>query len=201
MDRRVCENDTRFENTIELEGRIMKNLLLALGVIAVCGSLSTASATSTARASAGQSSASALLRLPRATPAGQTTVFGHIKSLAREGGKWKLRFDPAMLLFGATAEQEAFEQTGSRDVPNDSVTFDETHQLLTYVVAPTATVTIVTQGLGATTISVGELSKILVGKNPAHRKLFGDPKGFGFWMRVGDKYPNPVLTIDEQYHP
>lgn len=195
MDRRVSETDTGFENANELDGRIMKNLLLVLGAIAVCGSLATASAASTKSSSAGP------LRLPRATPAGQTTVFGHIKSLAREGGKWKLRFDPAMLLFGATAEQEAFEQTGSRDVPNDSVTFDETHHLLTYVVAPTATVTIVTQGLRATTISVDELSKILAGKNPAHRKLFGDPKGFGFWMRVGDKYPNPVLTIDEQYHP
>ena len=195
MDRRVSETDTGFENANELDGRIMKNLLFVLGVIAVCGSLATASAASTKSSSVGP------LRLPRATPAGQTTVFGHIKSLAREGGKWKLRFDPAMLLFGATAEQEAFEQTGSRDVPNDSVTFDETHHLLTYVVAPTATVTIVTQGLRATTISVDELSKILAGKNPAHRKLFGDPKGFGFWMRVGDKYPNPVLTIDEQYHP
>jgi len=195
MDQRVPETDTGFENANELDGRIMKNLLLVLGAITVCGSLATASAAST------KSSSSGPLRLPRATPAGQTTVFGHIKSLAREGGKWKLRFDPAMLLFGATAEQEAFEQTGSRDVPNDSVTFDETHHLLTYVVAPTATVTIVTQGLAATTISVDELSKILAGKNPAHRKLFGDPKGFGFWMRVGDKYPNPVLTIDEQYHP
>ena len=177
----------------------MKKLLPVLGAIAVVGVfMSTASAAplTTTRASSPD-----LLLLPRATPAGQQTLFGHIKSLARAGGKWKLRFDPALLLSGAAAEQEAFEETGSRDVPNDSITFDETHRLLTYVVAPTATVTIITRGLNPTTISVAELSQIVAGKNPAHRKLFGDPKGFGFWIRVGDKYPNPVLTIDEQYHP
>jgi len=178
----------------------MKNLLLVLGgaIVLVGASMSTASA---APGCGDGPSSAALLRLPRATPAGQTTVFGHISSLTRAGGKWKLRFDPAMLLVGATAEQEAFEETGSRDVPNDSVTFDETHRLLTYLVAPTATVTIITQGLEPTTISVAELSKIVAGKNPAHRKLFGDPKGFGYWIRVGDKYPNPVLSLDEQYHP
>jgi hypothetical protein len=177
----------------------MKKLLPVVGAIAVLAVfLSTASASPVTMTRA---SSPEVLVLPRATPAGQDTLFGHIRSLARAGGKWKLRFDPAVLLRGATAEQEAFEETGSRDVPNDSVTFDETHRLLTYVVAPTATVTIITQGLEPTTISVAELSKIVAGKNPAHRKLFGDPKGFGFWIRVGDKYPNPVLTIDEQYHP
>jgi hypothetical protein len=177
----------------------MKKLLPVLGAIAIVGGfMSTASA---APVSTAHASSAGMLRLPRATPAGQTTVFGHIGSLTREAGKWKLRFDPALLLFGATAEQQAFEETGSRDVPNDSITFDETHRLLTYLVAPTATVTIITQGLNPTTISVAELSKIVAGKNPAHRKLFGDPKGFGFWIRIGDKYPNPVLTIDEQYHP
>jgi hypothetical protein len=177
----------------------MKKLLPVLGAIAVVGVfMSTASAApvTTTRASSPD-----LLLLPRATPAGQQTLFGHIKSLARTGGQWKLRFDPALLLSGAAAEQEAFEQTGSRDVPNDSITLDETHRLLTYVVAPKATVTILTRGPNPTTISVAELSKIVAGKNPAHRKLFGDPKGFGFWIRVGYKYPNPVLTIDEQYHP
>lgn len=178
----------------------MKNLLLAVGgaIVLVGASMSTASA---APGCGDGPSSAALLRLPRATPAGQTTVFGHISSLTRVGGKWKLRFDPAMLLLGATAEQQAFEETGSRDVPNDSVTFDETHRLLTYLVAPTATVTIITQGVAPTTISVAELSRIVAGKNPAHRRLFGDPKSFGFWIRVGDTYPNPVLTIDEQYHP
>lgn len=177
----------------------MKKLLPVLGAISVVGIfMSTASA---APVTTARPSSPSLLSLPRATPAGQVSLYGHIASLARKHGRWEMRFDPALLLRGATAEQEAFEQTGSRDVPNDSVTVDETHRLLTYVVAPTATVTIITQGVNPTTISVAELSKIVAGKNPAHRKLFGDPKGFGFWIRVGDKYPNPVLTIDEQYHP
>ena len=180
----------------------MKRSFLALTALClVGGSLFAASSASSAPACGSDSTSPSLLRLPRATPAGQTTTYGHITSLTRKQGRWIMRFDPAMLLFGATAEQQAFEQTGSRDVPNDSVTFDETHRLLVYVVSPTATVTVLTQGITPTTISVDELSKILAGKNPAHRKLFGDPKGFGFWIRVGDRYPNPVLTIDEQYHP
>jgi len=177
----------------------MKKLLLVLAAIAAVGVfMSTASA---APVTAAHVSSPRLLLLPRPTPAGQQILFGHVKSLARKNGRWEMRFDPALLLVGATAEQEAFEETGSRDVPNDSLTLDETHHLLTYVVAPAATVTILTQGLDPTTISVAEFSKIIAGKNPAHRKLFGDPKGFGFWIRVGNKYPNPVLTIDEQYHP
>ena len=177
----------------------MKKLLPVLGAIAaVTVFMSTASA---ARVTTARVSSPELLLLPRATPAGQQSLFGHVTSLTRKNGRWEMRFDPALLLLGATAEQAAFEETGSRDVPNDSVTFDETHRRLTYVVAPTAKVTIITQGLDPTTISVAELSRIVAGKNPAHRKLFGDPKGFGFWIRVGSKYPNPVLTIDEQYHP
>ena len=143
----------------------------------------------------------ALLRLPRTTPAGQTALFGHVESLTRKGGRWEMRFDPALVLFGATAEQAAFEDTGSRDVPNDSYTLDESHRLLTYVVASKAPVTILTQGLEAQTIPVAELNQILRGKNPRHRKLFGQPKSFGFWIRVSAKYPNPVLSLDEQYHP
>ena len=29
----------------------------------------------------------------------------------------------------------------------------------------------------------------------------GGVRGFGFWIRVGDKYPNPVLSLDQQYQP
>jgi hypothetical protein len=144
---------------------------------------------------------STLLRLPRATPAGQTTIFGHIKSLVREGGRWKMRFDPALMLTGAAAEQAAFEDTGSRDVPNDSYTLEESHRLVTYVVSSSAPVTVLTKGLGTATIPVAELSQILKGKNPQHRPLFDRANGLGYWLRVGDKYPSPVLSLEQQYHP
>jgi hypothetical protein len=143
----------------------------------------------------------ALVRLPPAAPAGQTAQFGHIKALDRKGGRWQMRFDPALLLQGTAAEQAAFEDTGSRDVPNDSYTLEEGHRLLTYTVSSGASVTVITKGLKAASISVAELSQILKGKNPKHRALFGQPKAFGFWIRVGDKYPNPVLSLDEAYHP
>ena len=112
-----------------------------------------------------------------------------------------MRFDPALLLRGATAAQVALEDTGSSDVPNDSVTLDESHRLLTYVVSPTATVTVLLQGLRPIQIPVSELAAIMQGKNPKRRALFDRARGLGYWIRVGDKYPNPVLSIDQQYHP
>jgi hypothetical protein len=158
-------------------------------------------ASSRVPAAPARSTGPTLLRLPRATPAGQTTVFGHIKSLTREGGRWEMRFDPALVLKGAAAEQAAFEDTGSRDVPNDSYTLEEGHRLVTYVVSSKAPVTVLTRGLGTATITVAELSQILKGKNPKHRLLFDRANGLGYWVRVGDKYPNPVLSLDQQYQP
>ena len=107
-----------------------------------------------------------LLSLPRATPAGQTSTYGHIASLSRQRGRWLMRFDPALLLRGATAAQVALEDTGSSDVPNDSVTLDESHRLLTYVVSPTATVTVLLQGLRPIEIPVSELAADHAGQEP-----------------------------------
>jgi len=128
-------------------------------------------------------------------------IFGHIASLSRKHGRWVMRFDPALLLRGATAAQAALEDTGSSDVPNDSYTLEESHRLLTYVVSPTATVTVLLDGLRPIEIPVSELAGIVRGKNPMHRALFDRARGLGYWIRVGDKYPNPVLSIDQQYHP
>lgn len=177
----------------------MKLLLIAVAGVALA---TTALAVpSRVPAATARSTGPSLLRLPRATPAGQTTVFGHIESLTRKGGRWEMRFDPALLLHGAAAEQAAFEDTGSRDVPNDSYTLEEGHRLVTYVVSSTAPVTVLTKGLGTVTIPVAELSQILKGRNPKHRPLFDLTNGLGYWIRVGDKYPNPVLSLDQQYHP
>jgi hypothetical protein len=179
----------------------MKLSLTALACVAL---LATVAATASGVAAAPVAShglrETALLRLPPAALAGQTVLYGHIASLRRKG-RWVMRFDPALLLKGTAAEQAAFEDTGSRDVPNDSYTLEEGHRLVTYTVSPNAPVTVLTKGLGTATISVAELSQILQGKNPKHRKLFGQPKSSGFWIRVGDKYPNPVLSLDQQYHP
>jgi hypothetical protein len=179
---------------------------MKLSLLAVAGALLVAvvvvsSRVAGAPASLTSPSEPALLRLPRATPAGQTTLFGHVKSLTRKGGRWEMRFDPALVLQGAAAEHAALEDTGSSDVPNDSVTLEEGHRLLTYVVAPNVAVTVLVMGLRAITIPVSEVAQIVKGKNPRQRPLFDRANGLGFWIRVGDKYPNPVLSIDQQYHP
>jgi hypothetical protein len=177
----------------------MKKVLLVLAVVAVAGA--SMSAASAAPGCGDGPSSTQLLLLPRVTPAGQTTLFGHIASLSRKHGRWEMRFDPALLLTGVTAEQAALEDTGSPDVPNDSYTLDESHRLLTYVVSPTAKITILTQGLQAVQIGVPELAQILQGKNPTHRALFDRANGLGYWIRVSRKYPSPVLSLDQQYHP
>ena len=176
----------------------MKATVVLLSAVAV---LATTASAAQRPVAVGTRSSASLLRLPRASRAGEQALWGHIKSFTRKGGRWEMRFDPGLLLFGAAAEQAAFEDTGSRDVANDSYTVEESHRLFTYVVASTAPVTVLTAGLKATRISVLEFAQIVAGKNPKRRPLFGRPAEFGFWIRVGMKYPNPVVSIDEQYHP
>ena len=134
-------------------------------------------------------------RLPAATPAGQTTLYGHVASLERKGGNYELRFDPALWLTGVPAERAC----GCRPVPNDYYILDESHRLLTYFVPSSAHVTVLTGGVHGTEITVSELAQIVKGKNPNHRRL-SEPKA-GFWIRVGFTYPSPVVALDQQYQP
>jgi hypothetical protein len=146
-----------------------------------------------------------LLRLPRATPAGEVTFYGHIASLTRRGRRYELRFDPAWLLSGETARRAAVADgvlPPGEPVPNDSYTRDESHRLLTFDVSPTAHATVLTthatRGLGATMVSVGELAQIVRGRNPRHRPLFVPGTGLGFWIQVS---VDTVKSLDQQYHP
>ncbi len=133
-----------------------------------------------------------LLKLPRAADAGQQTQFGRINSLTRVGSRYVLRFDPASFLTGYTAERAKREDTGSGDVPNDYYILDETHRLLSYVVPAATPVTVLTHGTNTTPISVAAL---------ARRVRSGQEKGVTFWLLIGNKYPTPVLSIDQQYRP
>src|SRR5438045_2286270 len=89
---------------------------------------------------------SGFLLLPRAAPAGQMTLFGHIRRLTRRGGHFELRFDPAWFTTGLTASRAKLEDTGSSDVPNDVYVIEEGHRLLTYIVPTTAQVTVLADG-------------------------------------------------------
>ena len=141
------------------------------------------------------------VRLPRATPAGQTALWGHAKSLTRVGDHYLLRFDPGLLLRGVTAERAALEHTGSSDVPNDHYVLEESHRLLTFVVPTTAAVTVLTRNTpgGTTRIGVAEFAQIVRGGNPRKRNLLEPTTGL--WIRIGSAYPNAVLALDQQYQP
>jgi hypothetical protein len=143
--------------------------------------------------------------MPPAAPAGQLVFYGHIASLAPGGHRYVLRFDPAWLLEGVTAQRAAVEDKvlpAGEPVPNDNYTRDESHKLLTFLVPRTARVTVLTnagtKGITSTRVTVAELAQLLKGRNPNHRKLFGSPAGFDFWARVAI---DQVRSLDEQYHP
>jgi hypothetical protein len=151
-------------------------LVIAVAVLVTAGS---ASPRPQARAGCAP-----LLLLPRAAPAGEFTLYGHIKSLKRKGARFELRFDPASWLTGVTAARAALEDTGSSDVPNDYYIREDGHRLLTYRVPATAPVTILTRGTCTTRTTPAKLARSLP---PA-----------GFWIRVrGDT----VRSLDQQYQP
>jgi len=133
-----------------------------------------------------------LLTLPRAAQAGQQTQFGHISSLNRVGARYIMRFDPAWMLTGYPAQRAKLEDTGSADVSDDYYIVDETHRLLSYVVPAGAPVTVLAHGTNTTTISVAAL---------ARRVRSGQEQSVGFWLLIGNKYPTPVLSIDQPYRP
>ena len=152
-----------------------------------------------APASSASTPQAAAVRLPPATRAGESVVYGHIASLARRGRHFEMRLDPAWWLTGVTARRAKLEDTGSSDVPNDVYVVEEGHRLLTYVVPAAARVTVLTRGRPTAVIPVSELAEIVKGRNPEHRRLL-EPKA-GFWVRVGSRYPSPVLSLDQQFQP
>lgn len=138
-------------------------------------------------------------RIAQSSPSQRQTLYGHVRSIDRKGGRFALRLDPAWWLTGVAAEHAC----GCRPVANDYYIVDESHRLLTFPVRRDARVTVLVRGgsgpLPRATISVAELSQIVRGRNPRHRPLL-EPNA-GFWLTVGGKYPNPVVSLDQQYQP
>ena len=128
--------------------------------------------------------------------------YGYVKSLKSKGASFELRFDPAWLLTGKTANQAALEDTGSSDVPNDNYVVEEGHRLLTYVVPATAEITVLSRtgelpgaGFPSTAITASQLSQLVDGKEPV--KL-AEPLESGVWMRVNI---DAVCSLHQQYRP
>jgi hypothetical protein len=130
-------------------------------------------------------------------------AFGHISSLTRKGDTYELRFDPAWFLSGITANTAAAEDgvvEPGEPVPNDNYRVEEGHRLLTYLVSPTAKVTVLTRqgdpaNFGSTPITVEQLAGLVDGEAPV--KLF-EPLDTGVWIRVD---VDTVCAIDQQYQP
>ena len=133
-------------------------------------------------------------------PPPQSVMYGHIEAMTPKGDAYEIKFDPAWWLTGVAAERAALEDTGSSDVPNDYYVVNEGHRLLTYIVPPTAQVTIVGNGgngIHARPITVAQLAQLVAGHHPLHQPLF-EPLTTGFWLRVrGDT----VRSLDQQYVP
>lgn len=177
----------------------MKSSIAALAAVAIAAAVSVVVSLAAPAPSKSADHEAGLVRLPPATKAGEVVLYGHIRSLARKGRRFEMRFDPAWWLTGVTASRAKLEDTGSSDVPNDYYIREEGHRQLTYVVPATAHVTVLTSGVRATAITVSELAHIARGENPEHRSLL-EPEA-GFWVRVGSRYPSPVLSLDQQYQP
>ena len=132
----------------------------------------------------------------------QTIVqYGHIKSIAKSGGAYVLKLDPAYWLGGFTAQQAAKED-GS-EVDNDYYIVDPDHRLLTYRLPASAPATVITTapgGLKSTKVPIAELAQIVKGKNPAHRPLLetGSTRTLGYWVKTSI---DTVKSIDQQYQP
>ncbi len=140
---------------------------------------------------------------PVASPQCDSKEFGHIRSLARKGDHYVLRFDPAWFTSGVTANTAAAEDGAvepGEPVPNDNYVIDESHRLLTYLVRPSAQVTVLVNqptGILSTPITVAELAEIVRTGKSSKRTLF-EPLESGVWMRYRI---DTACALDQQYRP
>ena len=130
-------------------------------------------------------------------PPREVVEYGYIKSLKRKGATFELRFDPAWLLTGKTANQAALEDTGSSDVPNDNYVVNESMRAYTFIVSPSAHVTVLKEGVNGSPITVDQLAQLANGGNPFPKPLF-EPISTGFWISIRN---DTVGSLEQQYHP
>jgi hypothetical protein len=163
--------------------------VLSLVLLPGCGSTKTVTKTVTVSATAKSGAGS-----PR-----EVVEYGYVRSLKPKGASYELRFDPAWLLTGKTANQAALEDTGSSDVPNDNYIVNESKRAYTYIVPANAQVRVLTSGsnLNGTPITVAQLAQLASGHNPLPKPLF-EPISTGFWISIRN---DKVGSLEQQYHP
>jgi len=126
--------------------------------------------------------------------------YGYIESLTAKGSGYVLRFDPAWLLSGETANVAAAEDGAvepGQPVPNDNYVVNEGHRLLTYMVPADAKVTVLADSPTGTPITVAQLAELVAGENPLGKPLF-EPITTGFWIEYRI---DTVLALEQQYKP
>lgn len=181
----------------------MKTSLVVLAALAALLTAVPAASNPAERSSAGATPPASAF-LPRgAFGPSQLVFFGYVKSLTRSGRSYVARIDPSLMLTGITASTAAVEDKVLRPgepVPNDYYELNETHRRLTYRVAPTAHVTVLTNpgtGPRSTVVPVSEFAQIVKGRNPAKRPGLWTPAG-GCWIRVK---ADRALAFDQAYRP
>ena len=140
---------------------------------------------------------------PAATRCQGDRVFGHIKSLMVTGDHYELKFDPAWFLSGETANKAAAEDgavPAGEPVPHDNYVVEEGHRLLTFLLRPTAHVTVLVRNggqgdFGSRRIKVAELAELVEGKKPV--ELF-ETLDSGIWLRV---HIDTACSVEQQYRP
>ena len=139
---------------------------------------------------------------------GDQRLYGQIKSLARSGDHFELRFDPAWFLSGVTANVAQAEDKGTPCQPsacppvaNDNYVVDEGHRILTYIVPTGVHGTVLRRNdatggpFPSTTITTAQLAQLVAGKSSL--KLF-EPLSSGVWILV---HVDTVWTFAQQYVP
>ena len=139
---------------------------------------------------------------------GDQRLYGQIKSFARNGDHYELRFDPAWFLSGVTANVAQAADQGSPcrpstcpPVANDNYVVNEGRRLLTYIVPANVRGTVLTKNgansgpFPATTITAAQLAQLVAGKKSP--KLF-EPLSSGVWILV---HGDTVRTFAQQYRP
>jgi len=118
-----------------------------------------------------------------------------------EGDGYELRFDAAWFTIGLTANTAAAEDgviAAGEPVPNDYYRVEEGHRLLTYLVPPSAQVTVLTrqgESFGPTPITVAELAELVDGGRPV--ELF-ESLDTGVWIQID---ADTVCSLGHKYLP
>jgi hypothetical protein len=170
--------------------RVLRLAVVAALVLAVtaCGATKTVTNTVTVGAKTGVG------------PPGELAQFGYIRSLVKHGRFYDLRFDPALMLSGITANKAAAEDGAvepGQPVPNDNYTVNEGRRTFLYRVPPSARVTVLANSPTGKKITVAQLAALVAGRNPLGRRLF-EPISTGFWMVTNI---DTVRALDQQYRP